>query len=203
MVLEKTLESSLDYKEIQTVHLKGDQSWIFIGRTDAEVKTPILWPPDVKNWLIWKDPDAGKDWRWDEKGMTEDEMVGWHHRLNGHEFQPASGVYGQGGLACFSPWGCKESDTTEWLNWTELNKDDADLQVQGSFIWDSEGEFLRLVRTTGDLRFFVIRDEAKLECRSSHRWLVTCFNYCNNSGRRSTSCLPGCMGYGLYVPKCI
>ena len=77
---------SLDYKEIQSVHPKGDQSWVFIGRTDAEAETPILWPPDVKNWLIRKDPDAGKDWRWEEKGMTEDEVVGWHHQLNGHKF---------------------------------------------------------------------------------------------------------------------
>ena len=82
VVLEKTLQSPLDSKEIQPVHPKGDQSWIFIGRTDAEAETPILWPPDGKNWLIWKDPDAGKDWRWEEKGMTEDEMVGWHHRPN-------------------------------------------------------------------------------------------------------------------------
>ena len=87
VVLEKTLESLLDYKEIQPVHPKGDQSWIFIGRTDAEAETPILWPPDAKNWLIGKDPEAGKDWRWEEKGMTEDEMVGWHHQLNGHEFE--------------------------------------------------------------------------------------------------------------------
>ena len=85
VVLEKTLESLLDYKEIQSVHPKGDQSWVFIGRTDAEAETPILWPPDVKNRLIWKDPDAEKDWRWEEKGMTEDEMVGWHHQHNGHE----------------------------------------------------------------------------------------------------------------------
>ena len=84
-MLEKTLESPLDSKEIQPVHPKGDQSWVFIGRTDAEAVAPILWPPDVKNWLIWKDPDAGKDLRWEEKGMTEDEMVGWHHQLNGHE----------------------------------------------------------------------------------------------------------------------
>ena len=86
MVLEKTLESPLDSKEIQSAHPKGNQSWIFIGRTDAEAETPILWPPDAKNWLIWKDPDAGKDWNW-EKGMTEDEMVRWHYRLNEHEFQ--------------------------------------------------------------------------------------------------------------------
>ena len=87
VVLEKTLESPLDYKEIQPVHLKGNQYWIFIGRTDAEAETPIIWPPDTKNWLIGKDPDAGKDWRWKEKGMTEDEMVGWHHQLNGYELE--------------------------------------------------------------------------------------------------------------------
>ena len=87
VVLEKTLESSLDCKEIQPVHPKGNQTWIFIGRTHIEVKTPILWPPDVKSWLIWKDPDAGKDWRREEKGTTEDKMVGWHHRLDGHEFE--------------------------------------------------------------------------------------------------------------------
>ena len=87
VVLEKMLESPLDSKEIQPVHPKGNQSWIFIGRNDAEAETPILWPPNAKNWLIGKDPDAGKDWRWEEKGMTEDEMVSWHHRLDGHEFK--------------------------------------------------------------------------------------------------------------------
>ena len=87
VVLEKTLESSLDCKDIQPVHPKGNQSWIFIGRTDAEAEAPLLWPHGVKNWLIWKDPDAGKDWRQEEKGKTEDEMVGWHHWLNGHEFE--------------------------------------------------------------------------------------------------------------------
>ena len=87
VVLEKTLESPLDCKEIQPVHPKGNQSWIFIRRTDVEGETPILWPPDAKSWLIWKDADAGKDWRQEEKGMTEDEMIGWHHRLNGHEFE--------------------------------------------------------------------------------------------------------------------
>ena len=87
VVLEKTLESPLDCKEIQPVHPKGNQSWIFIGRTDAEAETPILWLPDAKNWLIGKDPDAGKDWRQVEKGMTEDKMVAWHHQLNGHEFE--------------------------------------------------------------------------------------------------------------------
>ena len=123
MVLEKTLESPLDCKEIKPVHPKGNQSWIFIGRTDAETEIPILWPPDVKNWLIWKDPDAGKDWRQEKKGMTEDEMVGWHHQLDGHEFEQAPGVGdGQGSLACCSPWACKESDLTEWLNWTEQSR---------------------------------------------------------------------------------
>ena len=91
-MLEKTLESPLDCKEIQPVHPKGNQCWIFIGRTDAKAEFPILWPPDVKNWLIWKDPDAGQDWRQEEKGMTEEEMAGWHHRLNGHEFGQTPGV---------------------------------------------------------------------------------------------------------------
>ena len=114
--------SPLDCKEIQPVHPKGNQSWIFIGRTDAEVETPKLWPPDLKNWLLRKDPDGGKDWRQDEKGTTEDEMVGWHHQLDGHEFEQALGVgVGQGNLACCSPWGHKESDTTELLNCTELS----------------------------------------------------------------------------------
>ena len=117
VVLEKTLESPLDSKEIKPVNLKGNQPWIIICRTNAEAETPILWPPGVKNWLTGKDPDPGKDWTQEEKGMTEDEMVGWYHWLNGHEFEQASGVGdGQGSLACCSPWGCKESDTTEWLN---------------------------------------------------------------------------------------
>ena len=118
VVLEKTFESPLDSKKIKPVHPKGNQSWIFIGRTDAEAEAPTLWPLDVKNWLIWKDPDAGKDWRQEEKGTTEDETAGWHHRLDGHEFEQALGVGdGQGSLVCCSPQGHKESDTTEWLNW--------------------------------------------------------------------------------------
>ena len=126
VVLEKTLESPLDCKEIQLVHPKGDQSWTFTGRTHAEVETQLLWPPDVKNWLIGKDPDAGKDWRQEEKGTTEDEMVGWHHWLNGHGFEQALGVgNGQGSLVCCSPWGRKESDTTEWLNWTDTTWKDS------------------------------------------------------------------------------
>ena len=121
VVLEKTLESPLDSKEIQPVNPKGNHSWIFPRRTDTEAETSILWPPDVKNWLICKDPDAGKDWRREEKGMTGDETVGWHHWLNGHEFEQAPGVGdGQGSLVCCSPWGHKELDMTEWLNWTKL-----------------------------------------------------------------------------------
>ena len=117
VVLEKTLESPLDCKEIQQVHHKGDQSWVFIGRTNAEAETPILWPPDAKSQLIRKDPDAGKDWRQEEKGMTEDEMVGWHHPLDGHKFEQAPRVgHGQGSLACCSPWDLKELDMAEQLN---------------------------------------------------------------------------------------
>ena len=148
VVLEKTLESPLDWKEIQSVHPKGDQSWVFIGRTDVEAETPILWPLDVKSWLIGKDPDAGKDWGQEEKRTTEDEMVGWHHWLDGRESEWTPGVGdGQGGLACCDSWGHKESElnspipvhfsslihrmstftrrlndwVTERLNWTELN----------------------------------------------------------------------------------
>ena len=119
-MLEKTLESPLNCKEIKP---KGNQSWIFIRRTDAEAETPILWPPNANNWLIWKAPDARKDWGQEEKGTTEDEIVGWHHQLNGHELEQAPGVGDrQEGLACCSPWGHKESDTTERLNWTELQE---------------------------------------------------------------------------------
>ena len=121
MVFEKTVESPLDFK-IKPVNPKGNQSWIFIGRTNGEAETLILRPADEKNWLIWKDPDAGKDWRLEEKGTTEDEMAGWHHQLNAHEFEWTLGVGdGQGGLACCDSWDCKELDMTEWLNWTELN----------------------------------------------------------------------------------
>ena len=120
VVLEKTLESPLDCKEIQPVHSKGDQSWVFTGRTDAEAETPILWPPDAKSWLIGKDPDPGKDWGQEEKGMTEEELVGWHPRLNGHEFGWTPGVGdGQEGLARCSSCGRKES--TRLSSWTELN----------------------------------------------------------------------------------
>ena len=121
VVLEETLESPLDCKKIQLVHPKEDQSWIFTGGTDADAETPMLWLPDAKSWFIWKDLDAGKDWGQEEMGMTEDEMVGGHHWLNGHRFGWTLGVGdGQGDLGCCGSWGHRESDTTEWLNWTEL-----------------------------------------------------------------------------------
>ena len=119
VVLEKTLESSFDCKEIQPVHSEGDQPWDFFGRNDAKAETLVLWPPPAKSWLIGKDPDAGRDWGQEENGTTEDEMVEWHHWHNGHGFRWTLGVGdGQGGLAYFVSWGCKESDTTE--NWTQL-----------------------------------------------------------------------------------
>ena len=122
VVLEKTLESPLGCKEIQLVNPKGNQSWIFIGRTDAEAETPIFWPPDAKNWVIGKDPDSVKDWRQEEKGTPEDEMVGCHHWLNGHEFEQAPGAgEEQGNLVCCSPWCYKYSDMIEQLNWAKLN----------------------------------------------------------------------------------
>ena len=122
VVLEKTLASPLDCKEIQPVHPKGDQPWVFTGRTDAEAETLVLQPPHAKSWLIGKDSDAGRDWGQEEKGTTEDEIAGWHQQLDGHEFGWTPGVSeGQGSLACCDSWGHKESDTTEQLNWTEKN----------------------------------------------------------------------------------
>ena len=120
VVLEKTLESPLDCKEIQPVHSKRDWSWVFFGRNDAKAETPVLWPPHAKRWLIGKDSEAGRDWGQEEKGMTEYKLARWHHRLDGHEFEWTPGVgHGQGGLVSCNPWGSKESDTTERLNWTE------------------------------------------------------------------------------------
>ena len=151
VVLEKILESPLDCKEIQPVHPKGDQSWVFIGGTDVEAETTILWPPDGRSWLIGKDPDAGKDRGQEEKGTTEDEMVGWHHRLNGHGFGCTPGVGdGQGGLECCGSWGRKESDTTERLNWTELMLN-LKCQYFGHLMWraDSLEEILKLGKTEG------------------------------------------------------
>ena len=145
MVLEKTIENPMDCKEIQPVHPKGNQSLIFIGRTDTEAETPILWPPDGKNWLTGKDPDAGKDWRWEEKGTTEDEMVGWHHQLDGHEFEQDPGVGdGQGSLAYCSPWGHNNWDTTERLNWTEkgIRMANKHMKISSTFLslWTCQSE---------------------------------------------------------------
>ena len=118
VAFEKTFESPFNFKEIPPVHPKGDQAWVLLGKTDVEAETPILGPPDAKNWPIWKDPDAGKDWRWEEKGTIGDEMVGWHHWLNGHAFGWTLGVVDeQGGLVCCSPWGHKGLYTAEGLNW--------------------------------------------------------------------------------------
>jgi len=114
---------SLGLQEIKPVNSKGNQSWVFIGRTDAEAETRIIWLPDTKKWCIGKDPDSGKDWGQEEKGTTENKMVGWHHQLDGHEFEQALGVVdGQGSLACCSPWGRKEFDMTKWLNWSQKKK---------------------------------------------------------------------------------
>ena len=149
VVLEKTLESPLDCKEIQPVHSK-DLSWVFIGRTDAKAETPILWLHHAKSWLIGKDSDAGRVWGQEEKGMTEDEMAGWHHLLDGHEFEWTLGVGdGQGGLACCNSWGHKESDMTERLNWNKVgylfyNLDPThfpkDLWIQGTHIYINREE---------------------------------------------------------------
>ena len=122
VVLEKTLESPLDCKEIQSVHSKGDQSWVFIGRTDADAETPILWPPDAKSWLIWKDPEAGKDWRQEEKGTTEEEMVRWHHQLNGHELRVDSGSWWWTGM----PGVLQSMGLQSWTrlsDWTDTDTD--------------------------------------------------------------------------------
>ena len=155
-MLEKTLESPLDCKEIQPVHPKGGQSWVFIGRIDVEAQTPMLWPPHVKSWLIgpphaksWligKDPDAGRDWGQEEKGTTEDEMAGWHHRLDGHGFgwTPGGGDE-QGGLTCCDSWGHKELDTTERLNWTGNYKSDL---FSFEFVFDVFSTFATSCHTT-------------------------------------------------------
>ena len=125
MVLQKTLESPLDCKEIQPVHPKGDQSWVFIGRTDDEAETPVLWPPEVKTWLIGKDPDAGKDWGQEEKGTTEDEIVWWHHQLNGHELGALWELVMDMDAWCpGSSWDHKELDMTECLNWLTVKEND-------------------------------------------------------------------------------
>ena len=160
----------LDCKEIQPVHPKADQSWVFTGRTDVEAEIPILWPPDAKSWLIGKDPDAGKDWGQEEKGMTEDEMVGWHHWLDGHGFGWTPGVGdGQGGLACYGSWGRKESDTTEWLNWTVLNWD--------CYFWSENGSRMSF---KGIFKFLCVYN-LKEFCKSLfHIFRLTCKNFHQN-----------------------
>ena len=138
VVLEKTLESPLNCKEVQPVHPKGDQSWVFIGRTDVEAETLILWPPDAKSWFIGKDSDAGRDWGQEEKGTTEDELVVWHHWLDGRESKWTPGVAdGHGGLVCCNSWGCKESDTTEWLNWTDaFSENSVQISISPLELWE-------------------------------------------------------------------
>ena len=161
MVLEETLESPLGYKEIKQVNPKGNQLWIFIRRTDAEAEASILWPPDAKSQLTGKDPDAGKDWGQEEKVVTENEMAGWHHQLDGHEFEWTL-VFGdgQGGLACCNSWGRKESDMTEWLNWTELK-----IMASGPIIsWQIDGE---KVETMTDFIFLGSKITADGDC--SHK----------------------------------
>ena len=147
VVLEKTLESPLDSKEIQLVHPKGDESWVFIGGIDAKAETPILWPPHVRSWLTGKDPDAGRGWGQEEKGTTEDEMAGWHHQLNGHEFEWTLGVGdGQEGLAYCDLWGRKELDMTEWLNWTEWREKPFKINIIFCFLMNlAEQDFLLAV----------------------------------------------------------
>ena len=162
VVLEKSLESPLDCKEIQPFHPKGNQSWLFIGRTDVEAEIPIFWPPDVKSWLIWKDHDAGKDWGREEKGTIEDGMVGWHHQLNGHGFGWTLVVGdGQGGLACCGSWGRRiRYDWATELNWT-LKTHLYDLQVK----W-------RMFEETVLFYFFILRSENGifLKYKNSRVW---------------------------------
>ena len=146
VVLEKMLESPLNCKEIKPVNPKGNPSWIFIGSIDAEAEVPILWPPDGKNWRTGTARDAGEDWRQEEKGMTEDEMVGWHHQLDGHKLEQAPGVGdGQGILRCYSPWGRKGSDLTERRNWTELTENYAWQQLQATFKISKTSELCKYI----------------------------------------------------------
>ena len=150
VVLEKTLESPLDCKEIQPVHSKGEQPWVFLGRNEAKAETPVLWPPHVKSWLIGKDSDAGRDWEQEEKGTTDNEMAGWHHWLDGREFEwtPGDGN-GQGGLACCNSWGLKESDTTERLNWT-------DNVIRTNFLTWGMSVVNQLIKSNNDSNFYHI-----------------------------------------------
>ena len=162
MALEETLESHLDCKEIKSINTIENQPWIFTGRTDAEAKAPILWPPEAKSQLIGKDPAVGKDWMQKEKGTTEDEMVGWCHRLDGREFEQAPGVGdGQGGLACCSPWGCKQTGLSDWRT---RNRD---WRIRGDFpgspvveTWPSNAGGMTLIVVVG-LRSHILWSVAK------------------------------------------
>ena len=170
-MLEKTLESPLDCKEIQPIHSEGDKPWDLFGRNDAKAETPVLWPPHAKSWLIGKDSDVGGDWGHEEKGMTEDEMAGWHHRLYGRESEWTLGVGDeQGGLACCDSRGRKESDTTERLNWTELTCESSQVSVcnlceRGSSVAERwEGQFPLLSCFTGFQDPLMESNNTKLQC---------------------------------------
>ena len=174
VVLEKTLESPLDCKEIQPVHSKGDQSSVFIGRTDVEAETPILWPPDAKSWLIGKDPDAGKDWGQEEKGTTEDEMAGWHHWCDGREFGWTPGVGdGQGGLAYCGSWGCKELNTTERLNWTVCDMSVHKIKEVHVSFFPAADKHLVCISIEP---WILIRRIISHQKRFFQRWLLQCFS---------------------------
>ena len=165
-MLEKTLESPLDYKEIQPINPKGNQSWIFTGRTDSGAEAPIFWPLDMKNWLTGKDPEVRKDWRQEEKGTTEDKMVGWHHRLGGHEFEQVLGVgVRQGSLACCSPWDCKE---WIWLsNWNELIQSTS-CEMLGWMKHEPESRLSGKISTTSNGRKW--RSKESLEDSERGQW---------------------------------
>ena len=159
VVLEKALEGPLDRKEIQAVHSEGDQPWDFFGRNDAKAETPVLWPPHVKSWLIEKDFDAGRDWG-QGKGMTEDDMAEWHHWLDGRESEWTPGVGdGQGGLASCDSWGRKESDTTEWLNWTELKIRKEYIHVKVIMIKIKNSDNIIWMDFSGKVSMWILRSE--------------------------------------------
>ena len=167
-------ESSLDCEEMQPVHSKGDQSWVFFGRTDAKAETPILWPLHAKSWLIGKDADARRDWGQEGKGMTEDGMAGWHHQLKRHEFEWTLGVGdGQGGLACCNSWDLKESDTTERLKWTE----ESGLKIRDSlfsvaWFWLTEDDSSACTISVGIFSTLTVRKQAEQICPAPSIWFV-------------------------------
>ena len=204
VLLEKTIESPLDCKEIQPVHPKGNQSCVFIGRTDVEAETPILWPPHAKSWLIGKDSDAGRDWGQEEKGMIEDEMAGWHHWLDGCASGWTLGVGdGQGGLACCDSWGHKESDTTERLNWTELKlsvhrlqKHQKEMCGESLFCWNEQkstaSSFIHEQKTAGPGSQWMCLHCCASTCETW--WKVIFTSSPDESGEREM-----CLDYILHV----